>query len=81
MNWEVLPHPPHSSDIVPSHYHLFQAIQNDLLSKHFKSFEDIEKWIEWIVQKARISTGVEFICCVNYGQRLKLLNDNTLNKI
>ena len=42
-----------SPDIAPSDYHLFRAIKNDLSSQHFKSFEDIEKWIdEWIVSKS-----------------------------
>ena len=35
-------------------YYLFRAIQNDLSSQHFKSFEDIEKWIdEWIASKSK----------------------------
>ena len=40
--------PTYSPEIPPSNYHLLRAIQKDLPSRHFKSFEDIEKWIdEW----------------------------------
>ena len=55
MNWEVLPHPQYSSDMAPSGYHLFRAIQNDLSSKHFKFFKNIEKWIdECIASKSKV---------------------------
>ena len=46
MNWEVLFHLPYLPAIAPSDYHLFRAIWNDLSIQHFKSFEDIEKWID-----------------------------------
>ena len=59
MNWEVLPHPKYSPDIAPYVYHSFRAIWNDLSSQDFKSFADIEKWIdEWIPSKSK-----DFYCC------------------
>ena len=54
MNWEVLPYQLYSPDIALSDYHLFWATENDFPSQHFKTFENIEKWIdEWIASKSK----------------------------
>ena len=42
MDWEVLPHPPYSSDLRPSDYHLFLNLQNRINGKIFAS-EDLLK--------------------------------------
>ncbi|GFU32320.1 histone-lysine N-methyltransferase SETMAR [Trichonephila clavipes] len=42
LGWEVLMHPPYSSDLTPSHYHLFLALQNFLNDKKLGSREDCE---------------------------------------
>ena len=40
LGWEVLIHPPYSSDIAPSGFHLFRSLQNSLNGKNFNSLED-----------------------------------------
>ncbi|KAG5315500.1 MOS1T transposase, partial [Pseudoatta argentina] len=51
LKWDVLPHPPHFPDIVPS-YWLFQRMQHDLASHWFISFAEIENWLQnWIASK------------------------------
>ncbi|GFW44093.1 histone-lysine N-methyltransferase SETMAR [Trichonephila clavipes] len=42
LSWEVLMQPPYSSDLVPSDYHLFLALQNLLSDKKLGSREDCE---------------------------------------
>ncbi|GFV93067.1 histone-lysine N-methyltransferase SETMAR [Trichonephila clavipes] len=42
LGWEVLGHPPYSSDITPSDYYLFRSMQNYLLGKN-SSFESVSK--------------------------------------
>ena len=37
--WEVMPHPPYSSDLAPSDYHFFRSLQNHLNRKTFDSNE------------------------------------------
>ena len=41
LGWEILAHPPYSSDLAPSDYHLFLTLQNFLRGKKFKNEEDI----------------------------------------
>ncbi|GFV27191.1 histone-lysine N-methyltransferase SETMAR [Trichonephila clavipes] len=42
LGWEVLMHPPYSSDLAPSDYPLFLALQNFLSDKKLGSREDCE---------------------------------------
>lgn len=52
LKWDVLPHPPYSPDIAPSDYHLFRSMAHGLSSQHFKTYGEIEKWVnEWIALK------------------------------
>ena len=37
LGWNVLPHPPYSSDFAPSDFHLFRSLQNSLNGKSFNS--------------------------------------------
>ena len=46
LKWEVLPHPPYSSDIVPSDYYLFRSMAHGLADQQFRSYEDTEKWLD-----------------------------------
>ena len=52
LNWEVLTHPPYSPDIAQSDYHLFRSMAYGLADPQFRSYEDIEKWLDsWIASK------------------------------
>ena len=52
LKWEVLPHPPYFSDIAPSDYYLFRSFAHGLADQQFRSYEDIEKWLDsWIALK------------------------------
>ena len=52
LKWEVLPHPPYSPDIVPSDYYLFRMMAHGVADQRFRSYEDIEKWLDsWIASK------------------------------
>ncbi|GFV70344.1 histone-lysine N-methyltransferase SETMAR [Trichonephila clavipes] len=42
LGWEVLMHPPYSTDLAPSDCHLFLAFQNFLSDKKLGSREDCE---------------------------------------
>ena len=46
LGWEVLIHPPHSPDIAPWDFHLFQSLQNSLNGKNFSSLEDCKRHLE-----------------------------------
>ena len=47
LKWEVLPHPPYSTD-----YYLFRSMAHDLADQQFRSYKDIEKWLDsWIASK------------------------------
>jgi len=36
----------------PSDYHLFRSIQHSFTDQHFKTYEEIKKWLdEWIASK------------------------------
>ena len=52
LKWEVLPHSPYSPDIARSDYYFFQSMAHGLADHQFRSYEDIEKWLDtWIVSK------------------------------
>ena len=46
VGWDLLPHPPYSSDIAPPKHHLFLSLQNSLQGKSFIDLEDVKKYIE-----------------------------------
>ena len=46
LSRDVLPHPPYSSDLAPSNYHLFRSLQHYLDKKTFKDFNDLKLNIE-----------------------------------
>ena len=52
VNWDILPHPPYSPDIVPSDYHLFRSMDHGLADQHFTSYEEAKNWVDpWIASK------------------------------
>ena len=52
LKWEVLPHPPYSPDVAPSNYHLFRSMARGLAHQHFRSYEEVKRWIDsWIASK------------------------------
>ncbi|GFX61238.1 transposase [Trichonephila clavipes] len=51
LGWELLMHPPYSSNLEPSDYHLFLALQNFLSDKKLGSREDCEKSITRIFRQ------------------------------
>ena len=46
LGWKVLIHPPYSSDIAPSDFHLFWSLQNSLNGKNVNSLEDCKRYLE-----------------------------------
>ena len=52
LKWEVPLHPPYSPDIAPSDYYLLRSMAHGLADQQFRSYEDIEKWLDsWIASK------------------------------
>ena len=52
LKWEVLPHPTYSLDIASSDYYMFRSMAHGLAEQQFRSYEDIEKWLDsWIASK------------------------------
>ena len=52
LKWEVQSHPPYFPDIAPSDYYLFWSMAHGLADQQFRSYENIEKWLDsWIVSK------------------------------
>ena len=46
LGWEVLPHPVYSPDISPTDFHLFRKMQNELSDVRFKTFKEVQKWVD-----------------------------------
>ena len=42
LDYEVLPHPPYSSDLSPPNYHFFKHLNNFLQGKHFHNQQEVE---------------------------------------
>ena len=52
LKWEVLLHTPYSPDISPSDYYSFRSMAHGLSDQQFRSYKDIEKWLNsWIASK------------------------------
>ena len=52
FKWEFLPHSPYSPGIAPFDYYLFRSISHGLADQQFRSYGDIEKWLDsWIASK------------------------------
>jgi hypothetical protein len=46
LDWEILPHPPYSPDLVPSDYHLFRSLSNNLFGVPFNSDAELQNWLD-----------------------------------
>jgi hypothetical protein len=42
LDWEIFPHPPHSSDLAPSYYHLFRSLSNNLPGVSFNNGTELQ---------------------------------------
>ncbi|GJQ87107.1 hypothetical protein Trydic_g23956, partial [Trypoxylus dichotomus] len=52
LKWKVLLHPSYSQDIAPSDIHLFRSMEHGLVDQQFRSYEDMEEWLDsWIASK------------------------------
>ena len=52
LKLEVLPDPPYSPDISPSDYYVFRSMAHGLADQQFRSYDDIEKWLDsWMALK------------------------------
>jgi histone-lysine N-methyltransferase SETMAR len=50
LGFQCLDHPPYSSDLAPSDYHLFPGLKNQLKGRHFSSDAEVlaaaETWLD-----------------------------------
>jgi len=46
LKWEVLSHPPYSSDIAPSDYHLFRSMAHGPADQRLRFYEQVKNWID-----------------------------------
>jgi len=53
LGFQCLDHPPYSSDLAPSDYHLFPALKNQLKGHHFSSNVEVTAAVEtWLDGKS-----------------------------
>jgi hypothetical protein len=49
LYWVLFDHPPYSTDLAPSDYHLFTYLKNWLRSKHFNNNEELIEGVKtWL---------------------------------
>ena len=46
FGWDILNHPPHSPDMVPSDYYLFQSMEHSLRIKNFANLNNIQNHLD-----------------------------------
>lgn len=52
LSYKVVPHAPYSPDKAPSDFHLFRSLQNSLNGKSFKSYAEVNQYLqEWFKEK------------------------------
>jgi transposase len=53
FNWDLFDHPPYSSDLAPSDYHLFTYLKNWLRSHHSNNNEELTEGVKtWLSSQA-----------------------------
>jgi transposase len=75
FNWELFEHPPYSSDLAPSDYHLFSYLKNWLRSQRFNGNEELMESVKtWVRSLAAdfFDTGIQkriprYDKCLNSG--------------
>jgi histone-lysine N-methyltransferase SETMAR len=61
LQWELLEHPPYSSDLAPSDFHLFGLLKNHLGGKRFIDDEEVETEVQkWLRQQSKDFYAVGF---------------------
>lgn len=68
LEWEVLPHPPWSSDLSPTDYHLLPSLRNYLRNKHCEDFDELK--LDLTAFFRLVYTDLELYCCQKDGRRL-----------
>jgi histone-lysine N-methyltransferase SETMAR len=54
LNFEVLEHPPYSPGLVPSNYHLFGPLKQDLRGSPFTKDQQVKETLpEWLVSQSK----------------------------
>jgi hypothetical protein len=51
LDWEILPHPPYSPDLLPSDYHLFRSLSNNLRGVFFNDNAELQNWLDFFTVK------------------------------
>jgi histone-lysine N-methyltransferase SETMAR len=46
LDREIFPHPPYSSDLAPSDYHLFRSLSNNLLGVSSNNDAELQNWLD-----------------------------------
>jgi hypothetical protein len=46
LDWEILPHPPHSPNLAPSDHHLFHSLSNNLRGVSFNNDAELQNWLD-----------------------------------
>jgi hypothetical protein len=46
LDWDILPHPPYSPDLVPSDYHLFRPLSSNLCRVFFSNNAELQNWLD-----------------------------------
>ena len=50
LGYEVLPHPPYSPNLLPTHYHFFKHLENFLEGKHFHNQQEGENAFQEFIE-------------------------------
>jgi hypothetical protein len=46
LDWDILPHPPYSSDLAPSDYHLLNSRSNTVRGVSFNNNAKLQNWLD-----------------------------------
>jgi len=60
--WQVLPHPPYSSDMSPPAFDLFPKLKNPLREKRFRGIEEVSNEVTQIIRRINnesVLTGIQ----------------------